>query len=253
MYRKTKWITKRRGLCLLFFGFFLLTGCGSQLANYLPWWGQNSGKELQARLDEGHRLFKEGNYSAAESVFENLQETGNPDVIRPALYGLACSRFMLAESKEEFLDAVEILELWRRISPVSLEQEDPRMLLSIFTEGTFPRDSNNEAAGPKASEERFLMWFFDYEERIKALKEQVASLDMMITSCEEQNEDAMAEMQTVMVEMEAANESLKETLKAKEEAARALAGELSKLREQIKTFETIDQEIQEKKQGISSP
>jgi prefoldin subunit 5 len=60
-------------------------------------------------------------------------------------------------------------------------------------------------------------------------------------------------MKASMAEMEAANQALEESLKEKENALQEITEELSKLRDQIKTLETIDQEIQEKKQGISSP
>lgn len=252
MYRRGDWITKRRLRMLLLVGFFFLTGCGSQLVQHFHWWGDNSEKELQVRLAEGNRLFKEGDYSAAADVFQNLKETGNQDVIRPALYGLACSRFMLADSKQEYLEAVEILELWKRISPPSLEQEDPRMLLSLFAEGALPRDSKGETDGRPDSEEHFLMWSFNCEERIDALEDQIAVMKKEITAYEKKK-TAMKEIESSMAEMEAANKAMKDVLEEKEDTMRAMVEELSKLREQIRTIETIDQEIQEKKQGISSP
>lgn len=252
MYRSSDWTTKRRLLSLLLVGFLFLTGCGSRLAQHFPWWSENSGKELQTHLDEGNRLFREGDYSAAAVVFQNLRETGNQDVLRPALYGLACSRLMLADSRQEYLEAVEILELWQRISPPSLKQEDPRMLLLFLAGEAAHPDSKGEGAVRPDSEDNFLIRLFECRERIEALEDQIAGLKKEITSYEKQK-SAMEGVEYSMAEMEAANKAMKKALKEKEDALRAIVEELSKLREQIKTLETIDQEIQEKKQGISSP
>lgn len=253
LHTKGDWITKKRWRSLLFLVFFLLSGCGSRVANYFSWWGQSSGRELQSRLNEGTRLFEEGNYSAAAAVFQDLQETGHQDVIRPALYGLACSRLILASDKEEWLEAIEILELWRRISPPNFEREDPRMLLSLLEMETFPGGSKGEANGWLDLKDHFISWVSDYKKRIDELEEQIVSLNSVIETYQSQA-NAMEEFNgKSMEEMEAANKALEETLKAKENAMQEMAEELSKLRGQIKTFETIDQEIQEKKQGISSP
>jgi hypothetical protein len=229
---------------LLFLVFFLLTGCGSRLADYLPWQDPNGGSALQGRLDEGNRLFMAGDYSGAAAVFEYLQETGSQEVIRPALYGLACSRFMLADSRAEYLDAAEVFELWQRISPAAPKQEDPRMLLALFSEPV-PGGGGSEGDVPYDSEQNRLMWVLDSRERIGELEAQIIHLQKEVAAYEAQKKN--------IKELEASNRAQKKELEAKEASTRAMAEELSKLREQIRTLETIDQEIQEKKQGISSP
>jgi len=229
---------------LIFLVFFCTTGCGSELTNYLPGRDEPAETQLQTRLDKGNRLFMAGDYSAAAEVFENLRETGDQNVARPALYGLACSRFMLADTRQEYLEAVEILEHWQRTSPTCLEQEDPRMLIALFSEA-FPGASKGEADASRASEGQFLMRVIDYGDRVDELEAQITTLENEMAAYENQKE--------IIKEMESANQAMKQTLKEKEDATRTMAEELSKLRDQIKTLETIDQEIQEKKQGISSP
>lgn len=254
MYRTGKWITKSRLWALLLFVVFISAGCGSRLGHNFLWWGQNPSGQLQARLDEGNRLFSEGDYSAAEVVYQELQETGNQEVIRPALYGLACSRFMLAENKQEYLEAIEVLELWQRISPGALDEEDPRMLLALFSK-VHPGGQKGAPDNPQVSEDYFLMWFFDCEERIGELEDQIEGLKQEITAYEKQR-NAVKEKEAANEAMEEAlkeKEAMEQALKEKEGALASMAKELSKLRGQIKTLETIDQEIQEKKQGISSP
>lgn len=239
---RTKAKRQWRGLLILV--FFLLTGCGSRLANYMPWLDNNDGKAFQARLDEGRRLFFEGDYSAAAAVFNEVQEAGDADVMRRALYGLACSRFMLADSRQEYLDAVNTFELWQEASSSFTDLEDPRMLITLLS-GVLPGDAGGEADDPSELKESCLMRLFYCRERIADLEEQVIRL---------QEETAEYEKQAQSMEnLSAAHKALEDDLASKENAMKEMMEELSKLRAQIRTLETIDQEIQEKKQGISSP
>jgi hypothetical protein len=244
LYQKNKWIAGKRWWPLLFLVLFLLTGCGSRLADYLPWQDSDDGWELLDHLDEGNRLFMAGDYSAAAAIYENLKETGDQEVIRPALYGLACSRFMMAGNRQEYLDAIEVFELWQRISPATPKQEDPRMLLVLFPEPDSGEEESDEDA-LSDPEQNKLMWFFNSREKIDELEAKIIRLQKEVAAYESHKES--------MKELAAVNRAQRDALEAKEASTRAMAKELAKLREQIHTLETIDQEIQEKKQEISSP
>jgi len=236
---------KNRLQGLLFSALFVLCGCGFQPAKYVPWWGPDYvGTEFREQLAEGNRFFGDGDYESAETVFQNLQQSENPIVIRQALYGLACSRFMLAEDRQEYIDAIEILELWRRISSTGLEREDPRMLLEVFPEA-LPSAPEGGSQGASSGEKHFLVRVLDYEKEIGDLENRLAGLKKQIKEIERQKGSIKS--------MEAAMEAMEEAMEASENTARIMEAELLKLREQIQTIETIDQEIREKKQGISSP
>ena len=75
-----------------------------------------------------------------------------------------------------------------------------------------------------SSEEPLLMHFYDYEQEINKLLRRLAKMEKQIQTAEDR-EDFLKTMKT----------------------------ELETLRNQIKSVEAIDQEIQKKKQGISSP
>lgn len=218
-------------LFLLFLGSFFITGCGLQPPKGTVTTEKTVKDTLQAQLDEGRRLFRAGDFSAAEEIFSNLQNTGiqtngRPHMARQVLYGLACTRLMLAENRAEYLEAVRLLDKWRRISPVSLEPEDPRMLLSFFPETIFQsnEDNANSSESEMSVEEPFLMLIYDYEKEIDTLQDRIRSMENQLKRIDSQ-----------------------------EAAMKTMAAELEKLRDQIETMETIDQEIQEKKQGITSP
>ncbi len=235
-------ISKRRMWGLISAGVFLLTGCGLHPAKYLTMGEERASQRLQAQVDEGNRLFFEGSYKDAETVFQSLQQSGSTVVMRQALYGLACTRFMLAKNKQEYLDAVKILERWRQMAPASFEEEDPRMLIALFP-GVLSGHPEEDQSGTVSAEGGSLMRILNYEKEISDLESEISSQQKKIEALEKQT-GSMKAMQESMKKMQ-------DTIKAKEDATKAMEEELVKLRSQIKTFESIDQEIQEKKQGIS--
>jgi len=211
---------------MLFFVCFFWAGCGFQPLKYFGQTKRIMAEAVQTRLQEGNGFFQEGNYREAEKIFQSLQQVEDPQVARQAVYGLACTRLILAENREQFLDAARLLDQWRRISPVSLGLEDPRMLLLFNPETAFQksplRSGSEEVLLP--AEEPHLMRFYDYEQEKEKLLLRLADMEKQIKAAEE----------------------LKAHLKT-------MKKELETLQNQIKSIETIDQEIQEKKQGISSP
>lgn len=178
------------------------------------------------RLQEGNDFFQEGRYREAEEIFESLRHVESRPIARQAIYGLACTRLRLAENRSQFFDAAKLLEQWRRISPASLGPEDPRMLLPFIPERALskPRSRSRNEAALFASEEPLLMHFYDYEQEIDKLLLRLADMERQIHAAENR-EDFLRTMKT----------------------------ELETLRNQIQAIEMIDQEIQKKKQGISSP
>lgn len=223
---------------LMILCFFLLSGCGFHKTKYYSLsWIESVPKEYQEVLDEGNRLFTEGQYASAEAVFEDLRQSINPAVVHQARYGVACSRFMLAENRKEYLEAIEILKRWQRNSSNYPGHGDPRMLLAFFSK-VLPSTTGKSSKGADSEEKHVLVRFLEYQQQMAALKKRIADL--------ERQRGAMKAMEAAMGVMENA-------MKANENTARTMEAELLKLRQQIKTLETIDQEIQEKKQGISSP
>lgn len=235
----------KRWRCLLLLVLFLVTGCGTRLANYMPWWEHRDDRAFQAHLEEGRQLFFEGDYSAAEAFYSELQKTDDVDVVRQALYGLACSRFMLADSRQGYLDAVETFEAWQAVSsPTSPDGEDPRMMMTLLSE-VLSEAAPGKADALPGSGESALIRLFSARERIGDLEDQVSRLEEKAMAYEKQTHS--------MEDLKADHDALADALASKEKTLAAVMAELSKLKAQIQTLETIDQEIQEKKEGISSP
>jgi hypothetical protein len=82
---------------------------------------------------EGNGAFEKGEYMKAAVVFENLrQETQSEELRHKALYALACTRLMMAQSPESFREALDLWDRWRKTAPTPTSNEDPRMLTPLL-------------------------------------------------------------------------------------------------------------------------
>lgn len=231
-------IAKKHMQSLFLITILLMAGCGFQPAKYFSWVGEEQDGSLQERIAEGNKLFWDGKYTEAEAMFLWLQHSDDPDVTRQALYGLACTRLIQAENRQAYVEAVEILDLWQAMSSVTSGKEDPRMLLSVF-------DETSQEDQAEGTEGHGLVRIFDCRKKICTLESRIDELNDLLAASEKKTSS--------INKMAASIKVLKKRLSIKEESEQAMAEELVKLKGQLKTLETIDQEIQEKKQGISSP
>lgn len=84
-------------------------------------------------LNSGLNTFEQGDFQKASEIFQNLtNDTEDDNIRRKALYGLACARLILANSQEQFSDAVVLWENWSKLRGAKLGNEDPRMCSPLF-------------------------------------------------------------------------------------------------------------------------
>jgi hypothetical protein len=80
-------------------------------------------------LKKALKAFDAGDYEKAQTGFEMLGHLAkNPDIRRDALYGLASTRLILADSKDAFDSAVAEWKKWADQAGSTKGMEDPRML-----------------------------------------------------------------------------------------------------------------------------
>jgi hypothetical protein len=201
--------------------FVTATGCGS-LPKAAP-----AGEQVQslgpesgsASWAEGLSAFEREDYQEATKIFGALSKNATTgELRRKALYALACTRLMMAQNRDDFNAAWNLLELWSQTAPVNLNDEDPRMLTPVlsrfapttrpavapFQSAVQPSGVPNKAASISA---------------IKVVKDK---------ECEKQLRESDKEVQR-----------LKKQIKT--------------LRHQLEALETIHRNIQEKKKEVSNP
>ncbi|MDR3566464.1 MAG: hypothetical protein P4L43_00390 [Syntrophobacteraceae bacterium] len=84
--------------------------------------------ELEA-LQNGMKAFDSGQYEKAQTTFEMLSGLAkNPDIRRRALFGLASTKLVLADSQGAYNSAVATWEKWAAEAKPSNDGEDARMI-----------------------------------------------------------------------------------------------------------------------------
>jgi len=83
----------------------------------------------QDALEQAIRAFQAGQYRQAKISFEILSESAvSPAIGRTALFALASVKLVLAQTPEEFADAVAVWERWSSQIKTEIGGEDPRMV-----------------------------------------------------------------------------------------------------------------------------
>jgi TolA-binding protein len=164
-------------------------------------------------------------YDQSAQKFTALREqTANPAMARMALYGLACTRLMQANTPKEYQEAIALWNTWVQSAPKkNPEYEDPALLAPLLAEKMLFSHIplGKEDLAPTAAEPSVPQWLLvRANQELQRLKGQL---------------DATA------LELEARDKRIK-----------SLEKEIERLNQQIKAFESIDQKIQKKKNAIPS-
>jgi len=239
-----------RNMCILAI-FFLFFNCmGGLPARY-----SSENDEFQLLVAAGD-AFRKKSFLKAEELFEKLYEEANGhDVRRIALYGLACTRFVLADNEDELDHALNLWYSWYKSPSETIPREDPRMMVPVF-EKMISRRWTFTAVGEKtltdeASEKPIRRGYgqnvseslvdkqadeeFDYE------KPQAETKQVPFSGTD--TSSSGVELQYLLESRE------KEILKLRQQLG-SMEKSIKSLKNQIHAIEEIHQEIFEKKKGM---
>ncbi len=204
-------------LTLAFFAGTGLTAC-TALPKPQPSEKSSFSHELERRTwEEGMQAFDEGDYEKARAVFEALTESAETDSLRRrAFFALASTRLVLAQTPEEFSEAMSIWACWGRQMPGNPEDEDPRMLTPFLERLTPP-------GAP--------------ETHLSQNQPPVRKIVVYIPSggCKDLLQAKEKELDRTKAKLDAREK------------------EIRRLKHQIDSLEAIHLKYQERKQGVSSP
>ncbi len=219
------------GLC------FLMIGCSyDNSLDRLARKSLNYEFELHL-LDSGLQFFDLGDIQKASEIFQNLiNDSDNEHIRRKALYGLACTRLILANNKEQFSDAVVLWENWSRLRGAKLGNEDPRMCSPLFQKIA---PSFTELSCPKVESTEQSVEPDDEDE-----PEQISETGSLSKSDNSSQKPPSCYRMLKSREKEIRN--LK-TVNAK------MKKDIQMLKDQLNSLEAIHRKIQEKKKEISVP
>ncbi len=165
---------------------------------------------------EGLQAFREGDFDKALVLFEVLSESAQSEVLsRKALFALAATRLVVAQTPEEFGEALATWECWDQHFPYPIEDEDARMLTPFLLRLTPPGAPENQVR--------------EHQPPVKKI-----------------SIGSTAACRDLLQAKDREIERIKARLDAKEKEAR-------RLKHQIESLEAIHLKYQERKQGVSSP
>jgi len=208
--------------------FFLISSCAVPTAQSPS--DLQTAKTLkdQGDLDRGMEAFQTGRYRKAEKIFGEMSLSEDPLVSRQALYGLSCTRLVLADSPRKYAAAKAQWQSWSRRAPLKYYTEDPRLLTPLLARLAPPAEDKVQPAEDKSSENKpdavSLKRYKACEETIRELKTRIEDL-----------------------------ESQKKLLTYYVDYTAKLEREIWNLKHKINGLEAIDKKILEKKKEISSP
>lgn len=138
------------------------------------------GAELQ-QWEDGVRAFQKGDFHKALDIFEALRGGGgSEEVRRKGLYGLACTRLILAEDSEAFQQALFLWEEWSRASPMETGAEDPRMMWPLLYRMKPPTEPHEAGPTKRRQSRKEAMCekrLRDKERELQRLKQQMEALE----------------------------------------------------------------------------
>lgn len=177
------------------------------------------GAEYRA-WEEGVRAFEQGDYRKAAGLFEMLSEAGHASEIpRKALFALAATRLVLAQTPEDYASALEVWKKWSIQYDGAVSGEDARMLTPFLV-----RFSSMALVPDKISETPLV-------QPRKVAKDSAAGSPNYKSMLQSKDKEL---------------ESLRGRLDSRER-------EVRRLRHQLESLEEIHRKYQEKKQEASTP
>jgi|WetSurMetagenome_2_1015567.scaffolds.fasta_scaffold01689_10 hypothetical protein len=172
--------------------------------------------ELKA-WKEGMQAFDDGDYEKAWVVFEVLTESAETESMRSnAFFALASTRLVLAQTPEEFNEAMSVWACWSRQIPDEVREEDPRMLTPFLQRLTPPGAPETNLTKSRAPVKKIIVYNNPggCKDLLQAKEKEV--------------------------------DRIKSRLETRER-------EIRRLKHQIDSLEAIHLKFQERKQGASSP
>jgi hypothetical protein len=174
-----------------------------------------------------NQAIQNGDFKKALEGYEILQHSSNDKIARKARYGLACAKLSLAENPKDVREALMLWDSWSKHAPADLEDEDPRILGPLLKLRILPKPNKIQTRPAVLPDEKLGL-----EKLLRAKEKEI-----------QQRNDRLKVMENEIQTM----------LKNQADYVGVLERQIQTLRDKIKSLETIDQTIKEKKKEVSSP
>ena len=204
--------------------FFVLSGCRFTWPISFSEEASHPSADEVRQYRQAVAAYQKAAYLEAAESFEVVRsQTLDKRYAHMALYGLACSKLMAADTPEAYAEALQLWQEWVENAPKKVDYENPVLADALIKEKML----FSNIPLKKAAEE-------------KPEQEPMVSRWLLIQS--------KVELDRLRGELKAAKEALDKRQKLIQDREK----KIGELRRQIKALETIDQKIQKKKDAIPS-
>ena len=214
----------RMPVCLICLVVTLIAGCSNFWLFRRPQVASHPSAEAKRQYNQAVAVYMDKQYVLAAEQFEAIrQQTTNKRFALMALYGLACSRLMAADSPQAYREALILWDNWIQHVPDTCAYEDSALFDPLIRNkmlfSNIPMTTDEE--GVIDLDAKVPRWLF-----IKSQQE----------------------LNRLKTEADIARQNLDK----RQKQIQSLEREIDELKRQIKALETIDQKIQKKKNSIPS-
>jgi hypothetical protein len=217
-------ISLRVPVFLVCLGGAVIAGCSNYWLFRPTQVASHPSAEAKKQYNQAVAAYMDRQYVLAAEGFEAIrQQTTNKRFALMALYGVACSRLMAADSPEEYHEALILWDKWIQHVPDTCAYEDSALFDPLIKNKML--FSNIPMATEKESD-------IDLDATVPRW--------LLIRSQQELNR------------LKIKADMAQHTLDRREKTIQSLEKEIDELKRQIKALETIDQKIQKKKNAIPS-
>jgi hypothetical protein len=171
-------------------GIFLCLACGHHSQKIKSFFIADY-KVCLKILEKGNEAFQKGDFNKAREIYEILYRNSRDETIaREALYGLACTHFILAENSDDFNKAIVFWNKWSNLAPSVLEDEDPRMLGPLLQNKVKKWITDAGAVEILKSEaNKVKLLLQSKEQEIRTLKHQIKTLEEIDQRIQEKKQE----------------------------------------------------------------
>lgn len=211
-------------VCLICLGVAMIAGCSNFGLFRPPQVASHPSAEAKRQYNQAVAAYMDKQYVLAAERFETIrQQTTNKRFALMALYGLACSRLMAADSPQQYHEALILWDNWIQHVPDSCAYEDTALFDPLI------RNKMLFSNIPMATE-----------------KDNVIDLDATVPRW------LFIRSQQELNRLKTEADTARQVLEKRQKQIQSLEREIDELKRQIKALETIDQKIQKKKNSIPS-
>ncbi|MBF0112997.1 MAG: hypothetical protein HQK74_09730 [Desulfamplus sp.] len=226
---------------------FVVSGCiGLNSTDKRP-------KSVRQMLESGERAFMAGDYQLAESLFcQAVDESKNPWDKNRAIYNLACTKIITAQSDDEILEAMKILMQWKSSKSSPIYYENPEIIIHTLLQNNNllkDRDSYDFKEFNAISEMHDIQ---EIDAIVKETNQVNTRLDRLLREQEGKIKTLNAIVKKQNEKIKLLNAIAKKESKAKEDMeakTKELEKSIKTLKHQISELERIDQKLQNKRQS----